>query len=442
MALLTARRRNVVFANLILTCVCAAFMSTALNTALPALGADTGIPSSQTQWLVSGYALALAVMMPLSAFLATRFSTRRLYLAALAAFIVGLLACSCTSAFALMMAGRALQAFGNAVISTVTQVTILTVFPKEERGQAMGWFGLSVSAAPIAAPPVAGVLVDALGWRSVFWLVAAAGVVSFVVAAAKMVDTLDSRRKPFDIPSFLLSALAFGSVTLGLGNVASLGIAQALSGGALAAGAVFGALFTRRQLKLEEPLLDLRPLASKAFSSSVVGSMLLYFVTMGSALALPLYLQENLGHTALASALVILPGSVATAVVNPVAGRVFDKLGIKALAILAAIALLASNAGMCALGPQAPLAIVAVLNILRCLAVGMLTMPFATWGNSELAPGQMPHATALLTSLRNVAGAIGTAVCAGTLATMGMPAAFALMTVASVALLVLALRSE
>lgn len=441
MPALSTRRRSLVFGNLILTCVCAAFMSTALNTALPALSADTGISSATAQWLVSGYALALAVLMPLSAFLATRFSTRRLYLAALAAFIAGLLACSLSSVFAHMMAGRVLQAFGNAVISTVTQVTILTVFPEDERGRAMGWFGLSVAAAPVFAPPVAGMLVDTLGWRSVFWLVAAVSAVSLAIAAAKMVDTLDSRRKPFDFFSFVLSVLAFGGVTLGLGNIASLGLASPLSGGALAAGAVAGVLFARRQLALEEPLLDLRPLASRAFRLSVAGSMLLYLVTMGAALALPLYLQEALGNTALASAWVILPGSIATAVASPAAGRVFDKLGIKVLAVLAAVALLVSNVGMCALDPEAPLAVIAALNVLRCLAAGMLTMPFTTWGNSELAPDQMPHATALLTSMRNIAGAVGSAACAGVLATLGMPAAFAFMAAASLILLLLALRS-
>ena len=207
--------RSLVFVNLIVTCVCVAFMSTALNTLLPALTADTDIDAACAQWLVSGYALALAVAMPLSAFLATRFSTRRLYLAALTMFVVGMLVCSTGAGFALMMAGRVLQAVGNAVISTVTQVTILTIFPKEERGQAMGWFGLSVSAAPIAAPVVAGLMVDALGWRSVFWLVCIVSIASLAVSAFNMVDAIDHRQKSFDFPSFLLSVLAFGGVTLG-----------------------------------------------------------------------------------------------------------------------------------------------------------------------------------------------------------------------------------
>ena len=424
------------FAVLCSTCVVLTLLSTALNTALPAMAADLGVSSAQCQWVVSGYALALAIVMPLTAFLVTRFKTRRLYLIALALYLASAAVCGLSGSFALLMGARVVQACANGLISSLTQVTILSIFDEGERGTRMGWFGFSVGVAPVVAPTLGGVVVDLAGWRAVFGIVAGLIAICFAVSVAVMGDVLETRPKKLDFPGFVLSAFAFGGLTLGLGSVPSMGLASPAAALPLAVGVVAGALFVRRQRTCDDPLLDLRTLRFAPYRAAVAGSAALYAVMMGSAAALPIFMQTNLGQTATVAGLVVLPGVAAMAVVNPLAGKVFDRFGIRKLVLASAVLLTASNALMCVDALNGSIPTLAALALVRYLAIGLVQMPLTTWGNTAVPKPMLASGTALLTSLRNVAGSIGVALFVGILSTFGVGAAYAAMAVASLALLV------
>lgn len=442
---LTSRQRTVIFANLVVSCISSSLLATALNTALPAINASLGISAQTGQWLVSAYSLAMAVMMPLTAFLITRFPTKRLYVAALAAFCAGLVVCALARGFAVMMVGRILQACANGVLNNLTQVVILSMYPPEEKGRAMGWYGLAVGAAPVVAPTIGGILVDTVGWRSIFWLSLVVCAAALVMALCVFRNLLEVSVHAFDVPSFALSALFFGGLTLGVGNVAALGLAHPATFVPLVVGVATGVLFTWRQLASSEPFLKMTLLGLRAFRLGTLGSMLLYFVMMGSSIIMPLYVQDVVGASALTSALVMLPGSLLMTVINPLAGRVYDRLGMRVLAIAGGVALLVSNAGMCLVQVETPLALAAALNAVRCVAIGCMMMPLVTWGNSPVAQADLAHGTALLTSFRTIAGALGTAVFVGvmeavgalTQPVVGMQVAFAAMAAFSALLLFL-----
>lgn len=442
---LTSRQRTVIFANLVVSCISSSLLATALNTALPAINASLGISAQTGQWLVSAYSLAMAVMMPLTAFLITRFPTKRLYVAALAAFCAGLVVCALAQGFAVMMVGRILQACANGVLNNLTQVVILSMYPPEEKGRAMGWYGLAVGAAPVVAPTIGGILVDTVGWRSIFWLSLVVCAAALVMALCVFRNLLEVSVHAFDVPSFALSALFFGGLTLGVGNVAALGLTHPATFVPLVVGVATGVLFTWRQLASSEPFLKMTLLGLRAFRLGTLGSMLLYFVMMGSSIIMPLYVQDVVGASALTSALVMLPGSLLMTVINPLAGRVYDRLGMRVLAIAGGVALLVSNAGMCLVQVETPLALAAALNAVRCVAIGCMMMPLVTWGNSPVAQADLAHGTALLTSFRTIAGALGTAVFVGvmeavgalTQPVVGMQVAFAAMAAFSALLLFL-----
>ena len=132
------RKRNLIFLNIIITCIATTMLSTALTTALPAISNELSVDVSTAQWLTSGYTLVMGIMMPLTAFLMTRFPTKRLYITGLSVFIAGLLFAIFAPGFLVLMAGRILQAAGTGILSSMGQVLILTIFPPERRGTAMG----------------------------------------------------------------------------------------------------------------------------------------------------------------------------------------------------------------------------------------------------------------------------------------------------------------
>ena len=167
-AALTDRKRSLIFLNIVVSCIASSMLATALTTALPSIIADFSITVTMGQWLTSGYSLAMGIIMPLTAFLITRFPTKRLYLCGLALTIAGLVLCVVAPNFPFLMAARILQASGNGILSAMAQVIILSIYPPEKRGTAMGWYGLSIGAAPVIEPTLAGILVDSFGWRSIF----------------------------------------------------------------------------------------------------------------------------------------------------------------------------------------------------------------------------------------------------------------------------------
>lgn len=416
---MTNRKKMLIFLNIMITCIASSMLATALTTALPPIMEDFGISVSTGQWMTSGYSLAMGIMMPLTAFLITRFPTKKLYLSAMGLFIAGLTLCVIAPSFPIMMAGRILQAAGNGILTSMAQVILLTAFPKDQQGTIMGWYGLSVGAAPVIAPTLAGILVDSFGWPMIFYLAMAIMAVSFVFAVAVFENVLETKHQKFDSLSFVISAIAFGGITLGIGNLSSLGAENKIAWGILAAGVIAFMIFVYRQLHLEEPFLEMRIVKDRNFSLSLAGSMLLYLVMMGSSIIMPLYVQSVMGYSATTSGLVTLPGSLAMAVVSPFAGKIYDKLGMKKLFVVGAACMLLSNLGMFFITMKTSIWIAAFYNMIRCIAIGCLMMPLVTWGVGGLDRYQTAHGTALLTSLRTIAGAIGSAVFVGIMTMVG-----------------------
>ncbi len=404
------RKRKLIFVNIVISCIASSLLATALTTAMSPISEDLGVPVTTGQWLTSGYSLVMAIVMPLSAFLITRFRTKRLYAGAILLFIIGLAVSGLSVNFFMMMVGRVLQASGGGMLTSMAQVIILSIFPADKKGTAMGWYGLSIGAAPVIAPTLAGILVDRVGWRMIFFLSMFIMIVSFVYCLFVMADVLDTEKKRFDISSFVMCALAFGGITLGIGNIGTYSFRSVMVLLPLIVGIVFAAFFSTRQLHLEKPFLDVRIMANPDYAVSVIGSMLLYLNVYGGTVILPLYVQQALGMPATIAGLITLPGSLCSAIVSPFAGRIYDKVGIRLLFIVGSLGLIVSNGLMIPVTIDTGLWVAVTLNIIRNVATAFLLMPLVTWGASTVTLDMTSHATALLTSLRTIAGSLGTAI--------------------------------
>lgn len=306
---------------------------------------------------------------------------------------------------------------------SAAQVVILTVYPTEKKGTMMGTYGLVTTAAPIVAPTIAGLMIDAFGWKSIFYLVLVIMSLSFIFSAVVFADVLEIQNKKFDFLSFVESIFAFGGITLGIGNISSYRLLSIQAGLPLLVGLVVCALFIVRQCTLDKPFLDVKILGNRNYAVSVIASMVLYLVMMGSSVMMPLYVQSVMGYSAVVSGLVTLPGSLATALASPFAGKLYDKMGIKKIFVTASAALLVSNFGMGFLCMNTPLWVAAALNVIRNTAIGSLMMPLLTWSTSIVSAKKVADASSLLTSFRTIAGAIGSAVFVGIMTSVSVSTA-------------------
>ncbi len=416
------RNRTLILVNVLISVIAATLLMSALNTALSQVCDDIGISVTTGQWLISGEILAMGIVMPLTAFMMRRFPTKRLYLTAIIIFICGLALAMLSPNFPIMMAGRLLQGCGNGMLMTMGQVILLSIYPPEERGRAMGLYGLAIAVAPMVAPTMGGILTDTVGWRAIFLVDLLAMAFTLIMALFVFKDVLDTEKFKLDLGSFILSILAFGGLTLGIGILSNNGRSP-IVWISLVVGAVCMVIFVRRQIRLPKPFLDMKILKVKNYTIAVIASMLIYLILVGSGVIMPLFIQNVLGRTATIAGLVFLPGSILMAVISPFAGRYYDKHGIKGMSVIGSVILLASFVFLSTLNVNSSIVLVVVYNIIRFGAGGILQMPFITWGTAQVDESRVADASALIQSLRTIAGSIGTAVFVGVMNTVSVNSA-------------------
>lgn len=407
---MTKKQRNLTFAVLLVSSIGTSLLQTALTTALPSMMRDLSISAATAQWLTSVYSLTVGIMVPATAYLIKRFPTRKLFLSAVTLFAAGTLLAIVTPTFSLLMVARVMQAMGNGIVLPMTQVVVLTIYPVEQRGTVMGIYGLAVGAAPVVAPTLAGIIIDLWSWRTIFEIVLVIVTVDILMALKVMRDITETEYQSFDVLSMLLCTVSFSGILLGLGNLGAADFISLQVGFPLLVGAAALVLFSRRQLRLETPFLELRVLKVKDYLLAVIISMLLYAVMMAGSTLFPIYIQTVCGKSATVSGLIMMPGSLVMALISPFTGRFYDKFGIRKLVVGGSLLMLLSCFGVVFVNADTSVFYIASVYILRLIAIGCIMMPVVTWGMSVLGPENTAHGTALLTSLRTISGAFGSAV--------------------------------
>lgn len=196
---------------------------TVLAPALPKLMETFQVNAGTAQWVTSIYMLVNGIMVPISGYLIDRFPTRKLFFASMGVFIAGTAACAVAPSFETLIVGRVLQAAGAGVQLPLVAVVPMLIFPPEKRGRAMGMAGIVMSVAPAAGPVAAGMIIDALGWRAMFWSIAPLGLI-VLVASFFLLGNVGELKKPrLDVPSVLFSTIAFGGMLYGFSSASTLG---------------------------------------------------------------------------------------------------------------------------------------------------------------------------------------------------------------------------
>lgn len=402
-------RRGPIVVSLIIGAFVAILNETLLGNALPDLMKEFDVGATTIQWLSTAYMLVIGVLVPITALLQQWFTTRQMFLSAMTLFLVGTAISAFAPEFGVLLTGRVVQAMGTGLMLPVLMNTILVIFPIEKRGAAMGLIGLVIMFAPAIGPTLSGLIIDALDWRWLFYLVLPLAAFSIIFAAAFLRNVTDLTKPKVDIVSILLSTIGFGGIVYGFSKAGESGWGDNEVVWSLAAGGVALLLFIWRQLVVKEPILDLRAFKYPMFSLVTVLLFVVMMTMFSTMTILPMFLQSALLLTAFKSGLLMLPGSIINGIMAPVSGKLFDKFGPRVL-VIPGLALTALSVWMfTGIDTDVSKGYVIFIHIVMLIGISMVMMPAQTTGLNQLPRHLYPHGTAILNTLQQVSGAIGTA---------------------------------
>ncbi|MCV9886733.1 DHA2 family efflux MFS transporter permease subunit [Metabacillus halosaccharovorans] len=387
------------------------FSETALNMALTNLIENFGIHETTAQWLTTGYLLTLGILVPVSGLIMQWFTTRQLFITALVASIIGTFIAAIAPSFSVLMIARVVQAIGTALLLPLMFNTILMIVPPHKRGRIMGIIGLVIMFAPAVGPTISGLILKSLSWHWIFWISLPLLIGALIFGWIFMQNVTNPTKPKIDILSIVLSTFGFGGIVFGFssaGEGGGWGSATVIV--SMIIGAVSLLFFTIRQLKMEQPVLNLRAFKYPMFTIGLLLVVVCMMVILSSMILLPLYLQTSLSLSTFAAGLLLLPGGIINGILSPVMGGLFDKFGPKWLVTIGIVIVTGAMFGFSTITIETSSAFIIALHIITMVGVSMVMMPAQTNGLNQLPRELYPDGTAIMNTLQQVAGAIGTAV--------------------------------
>ncbi len=436
------------------------FTQLQLSAALPTIVAEFGISVTTGQWLTSIFQLVMGVMVPLTAYLTRRFSTRQIVITSMSIFTIGSLMAWVSPTFILVLFGRMLEAIGTGVMWPVLQITVFSIYPLSRRGMAMGMVGMAMSVAPAIGPTFGGWQTDANGWRSIFLTLTAIGAFALVLATFWLHNfgATDKTVKA-DFFSVFLSVFGFGGLMFGFTNIESYPFAHPLVWLPMVVGMVGIVWFILRQLFNKrawveaqnrsaaentpaeaesaadpaanaadahegilhghlrfhrwhrttgrEPLLDLEVLKNRSFTVGTITAALSFFAFSSITVILPLYIQDDRGFSATMSGLIMLPGALGQAIAQFFGGKALDRFGARPVALTGTITLCFGTVMMSLISMDSWIWWVSIWQFVRQIGMGFVLMPITTWSLNCLEPKEVSAGSAVTNTVRQIAGAIG-----------------------------------
>jgi EmrB/QacA subfamily drug resistance transporter len=398
-----------VLAVLIIGAFIAFLNNTLLNIALPSIMTDLKIDPSTGQWLITGFMLVNGILIPLSAFLIQKFSVRQLFLAAMLLFTLGTVLAGFAHAFPLLLSGRMIQASGSAIMMPLLMNVMLTSFPVEKRGLAMGVFGLVLMFAPAIGPTLSGWIIEHYDWRMLFHFVTPIAILVVLLGFFLLKDKKGKVDIRLDFLSVVLSSVGFGGILYGFSSAGKEGWDSPQVYGTLAVGLISLVTFILRQLRQERPLLNFRIYKYPMFALSSAISMVVTMAMFSGMLLLPIYVQNIRGISPIDAGLMLLPGAILMAIMMPITGKLFDKFGGRALAIIGLAITVITSYLLSKLTLETTYTHLIIIYTIRMFGFSMVNMPVTTNGLNQLPARFYPHGTAMNNTMSQVSGAIGTA---------------------------------
>lgn len=402
--------RTLLIGVLLVGTFCTILNETLLSTAYPKLMVDFKIDASTVQWLTTGFLLVNGIMIPFTAYLIGKFGSKKLYITAMSVFLIGTILCFTAKNFNMLLVGRLVQGLGVGVTMPLLQTIMLTIFPPEKRGAAMGSVGIVIGLAPALGPTLSGWIIENYSWRVLFGMIIPIVFIVLILAVLFVRDVLPLSNPSMDALSIILSTIGFGSLLYGFSSVGNKSWTNPKVLFFIFAGIVIISMFAKRQGSLKTPFLELRVFQSRNYTIATVLSGLSNMAMIGAEMILPMYLQQILGKTPFESGLILLPGALLLGVMMFFTGHLFDKIGARQMAITGMFLLTAATFPFAFLTTTTPIPYITALYAIRMFGISMVMMPVTTSGMNSLPEKLMSHGTAVNSTFRQIASSIGTAV--------------------------------
>lgn len=303
---ITERNKKILLIVLIAGCFLSTLNQTLLNVALSGLMDVFHVTAATVQWLSTGFMLVNGVLVPITAFLMKRFTTRQLFISSMFFLLIGSAVCACAENFGMLLTGRMIQAIGAGIIMPLMMTVILYLYPSEKRGSIMGTIGFAIIFAPAIAPTLSGFIIEYVSWRWLFIGLTPFIIIVIVLAFKYLMNVAETTKAKLDITSVILSTIGFGCILFGFSSAGSKGWDNLVIITTIIAGIIVTALFCLRQMKSSDPLLNLSVFKYKVFTLTSFLNVLITMIMYADLILLPIYLQNGRGFTPFEAGLLLL----------------------------------------------------------------------------------------------------------------------------------------
>jgi EmrB/QacA subfamily drug resistance transporter len=397
--------------------------TTIVNVALHTLSHDLHSPLSQVQWVITGYLLSLAAVIPVTGWAARRFGAKQVYMTSLVLFTAGSALCGLANSTTSLVAFRVLQGAGGGMIMPVAMMIMAQVAGPQRMGRVMGYVSMPAMIAPILGPVVGGLILENLHWSWIFFVNVPIGLVAFVLGWRMLPHTDSGEAGSLDVVGLALLPAGFAAFIYG---ISELGSGSALGSGKVIVPCILGVVlivaFCFHALRVERPLLDIRMYANRVFAGAAFTNFGLGAALFGAMILVPLYYQEVRGQSVINTGLLTGPQGIGALIAMPLASRLTQRFSGGRVAMAGVSLLCISTVPFTFIGANTSIVAISLVLVVRGLSIGLCFMPAMSAAFSAMRPDQISDATPQINALQRTGGAIGTAVLAVVLQRAGVHA--------------------
>jgi len=403
-----------VLANVMLGTFMAVLDSTIVSVSIPKIMSAFGVGLDTVQWVVTAYMLAMAAMLPTSAWLADKYGYKKVYFWGLLMFTIGSLLCGLSNDENTLILSRVIQGLGAGAVQPLGMAIITREFPPQQRGVALGFWAIAAAASVSFGPLIGGYLVDNFSWNFIFYVNIPVGIVALLFTILILREFKNPNIKKFDYIGFISVSIFLPVLLYAL----SEGNAQTNSAGwtapyilaCFAVSAIALVVFITRELTTENPLLELRLLANHNFGMGNIVMLVFSIGMFGTPFLLPLYLQNSLGYTALQSGAVFLPVGIIQGCVAPIAGLFGDKVSAKVPITIGLVLFVLSFYLSSKFSFLTSHSYISTMLYIRGFGMGMIFTPLTSLSLLTVSREKMAQASGIMNTIRQIGGSLGVAI--------------------------------